>query len=338
MAALDRATLFELCEVGKTRDVYTREREGRTGVFMRSGYREFAAWVAEGEQRGLHVRSADPALPRSTAFRGKHNWVYVANATVEATPALIASSRRVSGQRGGGRPALTELDIYKPLAKAITGLPVTGLHAGGPRAKVLSGERDVATALCIACAARVIDTQREDEAELIAKLRKLLDKGGSHSVMYKAAHGDKRETESEALLALRNAVAAANAGSQSCNTYVTQTLVRTIKGLVERESAESAIAFAVELDELIMRHEFEAAYAHHRKGIAPAFERVLWRGADAKNFPAWWLVRLGVGSYGLLGKLGPRWTWTVADRDNTLATVPDALFARAVEIAVARDR
>jgi hypothetical protein len=39
----------------------------------------------------------------------------------------------------------------------------------------------------------------------------------------------------------------------------------------------------------------------------------------------------------LLGKLGPKWTWTSADRDNTLATVPDTLLAIAVETAIARD-
>jgi len=41
--------------------------------------------------------------------------------------------------------------------------------------------------------------------------------------------------------------------------------------------------------------------------------------------------------YGFLAKLGGRWGWYVADRDNTFATVPDDLLDAATAMAVARD-
>ena len=69
----------------------------------------------------------------------------------------------------------------------------------------------------------------------------------------------------------------------------------------------------------------------------PSIERVLWRGADAKGFPAFWLARLAPNHYGLFWKLGSRWTLSTGTRDEILATVPDAQFAAAVDIAGRRD-
>lgn len=349
MPVLDRKQLLALADVRpNNRDVYVREREGRTEVCTRTGYRQFAFWAPAGEQKGLHVRSIDAKLPRSSLVRGTHNWVWIANATVAATPALLTESQRIAVMRGGGKAAAGAQDLYKPLAKAVAGLGITGLHAGGPRAKVLSGERDVATALCIACAQRVSHLQAAGEDKKIASLKKLLGKRADHATMWRAANAvpygtdtEKRsadEKESPALQALRGAVGCMNAGSQSCSTYVTKVLVRSVKAVSDDEGADAAKTFVVELDELLMRHEFLAAYAKYIDDDAiTAVERVLWRGADAKGFPAWWLVRIARGDYGLLGKLGPRWTWTRADRDNAIATVPDTLFAKAVEVAVPRD-
>ena len=81
-----------------------------------------------------------------------------------------------------------------------------------------------------------------------------------------------------------------------------------------------------------MQSEFTAALAKHAKQTSPC-ERVLWRGADAKGFPAWWLVRVRAGVYGLLGKLGKCWTWFVDARDAVFATIPDEHFEAAIEIA-----
>lgn len=73
------------------------------------------------------------------------------------------------------------------------------------------------------------------------------------------------------------------------------------------------------------------------KQAPPAFERVLWRGADAKGYPAWWLVRLEAGRYAVLGKFGRRWALQEADWDSALALVPDDQFEAAVTVACARD-
>jgi hypothetical protein len=42
-------------------------------------------------------------------------------------------------------------------------------------------------------------------------------------------------------------------------------------------------------------------------------------------------------TYGQLGKLGGRWAWHSDTRDAVIATIPDAHFETAVEIAMARD-
>lgn len=62
--------------------------------------------------------------------------------------------------------------------------------------------------------------------------------------------------------------------------------------------------------ELILKHEFEAAHAKYIAGgtSRPTIELVLWRGANGKGFPAFWLVRLAKKQYGLLAKVGKQWT------------------------------
>ena len=79
------------------------------------------------------------------------------------------------------------------------------------------------------------------------------------------------------------------------------------------------------------------AFVSWKKTPGPERGRVLWRAADEKGFPAYWLVRLRAGEYGLLAKLGGRWGWHAGDRNTMFATVPDTLLDAATEIAIARD-
>lgn len=55
----------------------------------------------------------------------------------------------------------------------------------------------------------------------------------------------------------------------------------------------------------------------------------LWRGSTGAKL-SHWIARLGDGRYALVGKTKGRWTWTAGERDDVLATVPDALMESAV--------
>jgi hypothetical protein len=281
--------------------VYVKQKAERSELCTRTGYRAFAAWYPAGDQPGLHVRGFSGVA--STQFRGKDsNWIYVADADWDAVPALVEAARKIAAMRGGGR-ASVKLELYQPLEKAmkLVAHKPPRMHAGGPRAKILSGELEVASAICLACAERM-----QQQAPAIAKKCATL-----------AKH-------------------ARAAGAMSCKSSATEALVLAFTELEAGDPAEAS-AFASAIDELILGLEFAAAYTKLAKGKPPAIERVLWRGADDKGFPGLWFVRLGGGEYGLLAKLGGRWGWHVGDRSNTFATIPDALLDAATEMAIARD-
>lgn len=281
--------------------MYVKRTDERVELCTRTGYRTFAAWYQIGDQPGLHVRGFSGVA--STQFRGKDsNWIWVADADWDTVPALVEAARQIAAKRGGGRSSV-EVELYQPLEKAMKRVSQrpAHMHAGGPRAKILSGELEVASGICLACAKRMAH-----QAPAIAAQCTTL-----------AKH-------------------AKNAGAMSCKRFATEALELVFAEL-EAIDPMQASAFATEIDDLILGHELAAAYTKFAKGDPPAFERVLWRGADAKGFPAFWFVRLGRDEYGLLAKLGGRWGWHVGDRANTFATVPDALLDAATAMALARD-
>jgi len=347
-APLTRDLFLELCEAGNRQRSYVRHREGRVDVYLPGVYRMFASWVEAGPQAGAHLRGAEG--PRSTAFRGDHNWVHGGALDRAAMERAIAESRRIAAMRGGGHATSGELpDVYKPLLHALKAMqaPPAGLHAGGPRAKVLSGEQELATKLCERCMERTRHLTQPGDDDLLKRLDKLrAQKSIKYEVLWPAANAlpygtdsAKRaadEAESAAVQTTR-AVLGCRYGSQKCLPFVTKALVRTVREIESSDGAAAAAALVVELDELIMNEELVAALAARAKQEAPAFERVLWRGADAKGYPAWWLVRIDGERYGLLGKLGRRWQWSVADWDSVVAMIPDEHFEEAVEAACARD-
>jgi hypothetical protein len=322
---------------------YTHTRDDRVNVHLHGLYRMFAAWMDNGVQRGAHLRGEEGV--RSTRFHGEHNWIHLDVIDWGALPALIVDAKTIAAKRNAGRPA-GKRDVYKPLAKAVdlAQKKPRMLHAGGPRAKVLSGERELAVAICKLCMARLAHLARDGED--IARLAALIDRGLRSEVWWPAANalpygteGAKKvidAAESAALQMVRAVLGAQNSGSQSCMPYATKALLRAVRELEATESWDAACAFLVEVDELVMRSEFAAALAKYAKQAVP-IDRVLWRGADAKGFPAWWLVRIGPATYGLLGKLGTRWTWIVDARDAVFATIPDEHFESGIEIAIERD-
>lgn len=348
--ALTRDAFEAACEAEDRTRSYLRRSGERSDLYLAGVYRMFARWIEGGEQPGPHLRGGPAEGEASTGFRGPHNWRYRPELSGPALEAAVAEARRIAGMRGAGRDESGGLpDVYKPLHTALKVLstPPVDLHAGGPRAKVLSGEQQVAKALCLHCMERMRPTARADEKELLARLDELRGQGAiKYEVLYPAAnakpYGTPKETQAvedaeSAAVQTTRGVLGCNYGSQSCLPYVTKALVRTLRDIEASEGAEAAAAFAVELDELILREEFAAAVTAKTKAPAPAFERVLWRGADAKGYPAWWLVRLEAGRYAMLGKFGRRWALQAADWDSALALVPDEHFEAAVTVACARD-
>ena len=322
---------------------YLRTREDRVDVHLHGLYRMFASWIDVGPQKGAHIRGEDGV--RSERFHGQHNWIYLDLIDWAALPEELARARTIAAMRGAGRPA-GKRDVYKPLAKAVdvAQKKPLAMHAGGPRAKVLSGERELAVAICKRCMERLAHLRRDGDD--IAQLGALIGQGLRSDVWWPAANalpygtdGAKRivdEAESAALQMVRAVIGAENSGSQSCMPYATKALVRAVRELESTETWDAACAFLVDIDELVMRSEFAAALAKYAKQTSPCV-RVLWRGADAKGFPAWWLVRVEATTYGLLGKIGKRWSWFVDTRDAVFATIPDEHFEAAVEIAIERD-
>ena len=86
--------------------------------------------------------------------------------------------------------------------------------------------------------------------------------------------------------------------------------------------------FLRQFELLLHAEEFAASVVSKAKiDIAPRIEAVIWRGADKENLPIAWLVRLAHKHYGLLAKIGRRWTFVEGDKDHVLASVPDDRFA-----------
>ena len=249
----DRERFLALASV---EGAYLRTREDRTDAHLLGVYRMFATWIDTGPQRGAHIRGERGV--RSERFSGEHNWIYLDVIDWAALPEQLALARTIAGKRNAGKPSGT-YDVYKPLAKAVevAQQKPRSLHAGGPRAKVLSGERELAVAICTRCMERLAHLARAGDD--ITRLSALIGQSLSSEVWWSAANalpygtdGAKRavdDAESAALQMVRATIGAANSGSQSCMPYATKALVRAVRELETTESWDAACAFLVEIDE-----------------------------------------------------------------------------------------
>ena len=230
------------------------------------------------------------------------------------------------------------------------------LHAGGPAAKIVGQEAAAAFRIATWCAALIRAQVRDDERkglEVTLKgleeargfyeqlLPELMKPGGrmgatyrkldelSHKLHEPVGNSPAIVAARYALLAFRHVPGGYSARAVQCAGDASDIVCAQLAGDKRRDYLRA-------LDDLILVEEFNAVLLLRR--IAPvAIERVLWRGANEDGVPALWLVREHRDAYGLLWKLGKRWTYQAADRANTFATVPDKQFGRAVEVATARD-
>jgi predicted DNA-binding WGR domain protein len=369
----DQARFVALCLESVASSESTWRHRGETRSFSVEGgaYREFAFWRLAGEQVGMHVRYGDPTLvddPRyepSTA-RGTSNWLHIlpGDHDWEEIERLVIESHTIAQQRGGGHLAAKKL--YFPLKKGYEAAAELArpqsLHAGGPAAKILSAEGPAAFRLSLWAAEQVAPlVPKKEKAALDGELERLRGANATYDEIT-ATHSDTerrmysgyeklREVSKNLYQQMIEGDSLAVACARGCNEtfrdipggYSQRALsdagvaiVSAVQALAEGRGDDAVTDFLVALDERVMIEEFNATCLAKTKQPAPAIAKVLWRGADDKGYPAFWIVRAGE-RYAFLGKIGRRWGLQEGDLDSVLALVPDALFEAAAMMVYERD-
>ena len=335
-----------------------RGARSRSSYWVGGGRRhEFATWIADGDQPGAHLRYASSetlsraGVERCTAHTGKDsNWYYLRELPDEDTlTGLIEISHRVAAQRGAGRTVGSKRDLYRPLLKALAAAPDTlhptvAVHANGPAAKVLGQEGPCAYALTCWAAeliGHLVPPEQQEERDRLFDMATRA-KAPEYSRMWNAAVYPKIENgESPAVRAARMAVGTrgcvAGGYDQRAVSFATTAAEAVVEALLAAGEEETLRAYLVELDERVMKWELVAvASKKGKREREPAVDRVLWRGADDKGYPALWIARLAGGQHALLAKLGRRWSWLEGSLDDVLASVPDQQFEAAAATCAAR--
>jgi predicted DNA-binding protein (MmcQ/YjbR family) len=327
--------------------------------------KSFALFVTSGEQRGVHLRSVDPAVTDDRRFERSRaagflpsNWIHLrwtsAGPDWEELEKLLVESHRLTTRRGEGVPTDDETDRFHPvLGKALSSTyphlrPKGALHAGGPPAE-LTPVAEVEIALW--AAARVEDLVPEAHQKQYARVLELARLALSltqkkfnlprpHLLELREAAGTAvwNYQVSQAILAARGlaeATAALGDGAPVGEGAAAAT-DRAARAMLEVGRNEDLTAFLEELDERILAREFEAA-ALQKTGEVPPPVQVLWRGSDEQGFTSIWLVRLLDGGYGLLHGVGRRWLLSQGARDELLAAIPDQMREAATQVAQLRD-
>ncbi len=331
-----------------------------------SNYREFAAWVDDGAQPGAHLRYADakrlgdPQFERSTLFRGaKHNWMHVTGTVDAATlRELIETSYRAAGQRGGGlaNAANAANAVYAPLRRGLEqARPVdrpARVHAGGPAPKIASNEGPAAFKLALWSAREVHDLVPAAERAELARGMTALDKAdalrdrllaelpdreirmgrGYEQLSTTAAKLPTLKGSSEPIVAARGAIDAFRSLPGGYNDSAVAACTATVQATVTALAAagRDVAAYLAEFDRRVLIAEVQAV-AKQRSLALSEPRRVLWRGADDKGYPAYWVVELAEDELGLVCKIGRRWRLTTGNRAEVLATIPDSHFEIAVD-------
>jgi len=118
---------------------------------------------------------------------------------------------------------------------------------------------------------------------------------------------------------------------------ISLSITNAVKALAEHGDDATITDFLIEIDERVMIEEFRASCLAKVKETAPTITRVLWRGADAKGYPAFWIAKINDQRHVFLGKVGRRWGLEEGDPDGILALIPDDLFEAAAMMVYERD-
>jgi hypothetical protein len=224
--------------------------------------------------------------------------------------------------------------MKKALALAPAGAHPKSIHAGGPAVRVVKFEGPACLSIAAWQTGLLASTLADGERARFDKWMKMACDSPQPS--YNAL-GVATPKGSPALIAASHCVSARGA---MAGGYDSRADAADITELVIRHLGTDAKAierFISELDDRLMAYELGAAARVKGGRDFAVFERVLWRGGDAKGDCVTWVARVRTGVYSILSKVGARWRWAEGTRDDTLASVPDGLFAAATREAFARD-
>lgn len=310
----------------------------------------FAVWATNGDQVGPHLRSNDASVRADARARPstlqiptielKNNFIYLnphSDWSVDELRGLLEKSHALAVRKDGGIKRGDDYrDLYLAVRKALAATPPAlrpppPHHAGGPAAKILKREAEFAQGLAGWAVKQLKPFVPEAERARYAELEALLaDASATHFYP-----GFEAENVSLATQALKAAVRA-RARNLSAPSHAADGVMCVHSHLLKHDPVKLT-AWVAALDEQVLIAEFVAIADAHTNRPAQHCERVLWRGADAKGNAGRWVARVATGHYALIQKVGKRWEWLEGARDDVLASVPDADFAEATALVVARD-
>lgn len=213
----------------------------------------------------------------------------------------------------------------------------TEFQAGGPAVRVVKFEGPACLSLAVWQTGLLEGTLAASERAEYSRLMKLA--ADSPQLKYREL-GVAPVSGSPALTSAGDCVHARQAAAGGYDSraagYAADITERVLAQLFGKQAAVDQ--FLTELDDRLMAYELAAAARMKGGAEFAQFERVLWRGTDAKGDCVLWVARVSRERYAILSKVGARWKWVEGSRDDTLAAVPDASFAAATKVAIARDQ
>jgi len=211
------------------------------------------------------------------------------------------------------------------------------IHAGGPAVRAVKFEGPACLSIAAWQTGLLADTLTQDERPRFDKWMKMACE--SPQPKYEALGVAKRPTGSPAFVAASLCLSArgAMAGDYTSRAQADAAVITTFVIRHLGADAKALTRFITELDDRLMGYELAAAARVKGGQEFATFERVLWRGGDGEGDCVMWVARVREGVYVLLSKVGARWRWAEGKRDDTLAAVPDSMFAAATREALARD-
>lgn len=225
-------------------------------------------------------------------------------------------------------------------AAPIEALPPGPYHRGGA-APSLGGGGTVALALFLARAVEhtvpAKDRRQFDAVVTLASEALAAGRGEVSKALEQAAGKDAKVPQ----LSIARAAAVEARGwyrrPDLVGTSLRAVAPKAVNVLLEADGVDAVRAMLVAMDDAIMRLCVSWALSSKNKTPTRPIARGVWfntiKVSSSGARQGLWLGQMDDGRYGLLSKVGPRWTWTEGARDDVLATVPDVLFEEAVMAA-----
>jgi hypothetical protein len=268
--------------------------------------------------------------------------ITVAGARTASVPALREALERIrtvpAVELPAARAALLSLGSGVSLANAHglyvaatrkaqkSSLPKAPPHLGGPVPELTVLET---VEVAVAMARHALETKAGAEAKellRLAELRLAWERTGGKGKppASRANVPDTSKAKGPAFAVARAAL------MEAVNTDHVSSRGTSIKSAVTWGLELGEAWWLEQLDEALMLADARAAFEKKGQRTSKPIVHLVWRGGDKTT--RLWLVRLKSGTYALLAKLGRNWTTVEGDLESVAASVPDAWFARAMQI------